>query len=620
MTRRKGGTCFRPNSMSPKECPLPEHISQELFHEMKRVLNVSAKTSQELYKKINNMKSEEIVRLFNLYFIDKRKYGQYSAWSVIFALKWSKISPPSVPESNSANCSFSIMEVTDDAPHKLFIKYVPMHVFDVDNPLIDNMNGKFLESIAVKEDKVRPHIMKYVASFASAVVDNGLGYIYDWPIMDMVNVKSFACPFGNLYNKNAFLAMESYISIFEAIDGKCISDAIRSKRIRDVLEGLPDFMESFHLLGLKYGMLHNDLHLGNLFLENGTNKLVMIDYGRLTFPNDVVSKSAITSYEKNETMKHFLEEIALYNDLTADLTKSIKSKDSNIYITHMFDMATLCANLHYEISHVNNAEWEWYDTFITFKIDKYERSNTLIIIPKSKDELITNFIASIQNIQTNVRKFKDAIMAIAEGLFVFAYVLLHHVQPHSILNRKDLTFRLKTLKKSCFCHYYFQFYNINGLDPVTIYDDLKTKLTSHPEKNILNHTMFIQKLIKPSFRTGSIRSNMIGGNESPLYNTEVPIRNNANANENDMINAVIKYSENRIPLSDLKRKHKQPIQLIPENDVKVTKSSIASKTAKPYETNKNAMMHNIMAVMKNVTKPMTNVTAIAAGGKGKKKK
>jgi len=83
-------------------------------------------------------------------------------------------------------------------------------------------------------------------------------------------------------------------SAFVAVKGKSLSTTIKDQHhpIASILKTLPEFLGALAFLGTNLGFVHNDIHFSNILYgvegTQGPKRLILIDYGRVTFDKELL--------------------------------------------------------------------------------------------------------------------------------------------------------------------------------------------------------------------------------------------------------------------------------------------------------------------------------------------
>ena len=352
-----------------------------------------------------------------------------NAWPVIYSMKWDDVYDVTGFRKASSNCLFAklnFMHKNYSLP--FFIKIVPVKSVmrgEVDNPLIDSVNGKILHLLIgsipndATQKKIREHTIMYETSFNSIIKANGT-----LPLKEMTNMHSPTCPFSVTFDDRQDSV---FASIFEYIPGVSVMDLMKDDNIpdgRELMIGLlPEFWETMSILGMNYGMLHNDMHSGNVFYNYTLGKLVLIDYGRMTFPDDIQQAlGGTTTFDdltEQETMRNGMNAITYKQLIGTNNVAYIAG--SHFYTTHMLDMATFMTNVYFYISMKMDDKWHFFKNLISF--DK--QGKTIKINMRIRDSLMEwyNACLSVNNATFLNQEQKQGMLLIGEGIFFMCLIM-----------------------------------------------------------------------------------------------------------------------------------------------------------------------------------------------------
>ena len=216
--------------------------------------------------------------------------------------------------------------------------------------------------------------------------------------------------------------------------------------VNDVLGMLPDFAHFMRTFGIELGMMHNDLHLGNIFVDMTNHSLVLIDYGRITFANfydqrsqivDVIVQSEIdkNAFLNSRTLgreppyRWFIDKFARY-------AKTFNVKYKNNYLCHVLDLITLCGNIECARK-LQFSTHDLFDNICKITPNLPNGSGYTITVPSTVDTLVEKYIKFIKT-RANV---SDKIMA--EGLFFLSLYILY------MYNDMELIEPTKTKRVCC---------------------------------------------------------------------------------------------------------------------------------------------------------------------------
>lgn len=398
----------------------------------------------------------------------------YEAWTVLFAIHFAAFRPIPKPIVNSANCCFTFLEAQPRGGggtgfERLFVKLVPRAAVlhgQADLPLLDSVHAILLEHLAGRMPEIEQHILKPRGSFLTSM-RLAVGNDDSWPLCPQLDVDASpsACPFAphSRYREPPEHGY-AFALVFDALRGHSVHTTVKTygeAGIADAMKALPAFARMLRALGLRHGMVHNDLHLQNVFLENG--RLVMIDYGRMRFVH----------YERSRSLKAVVQREAVRNMM--DLHPSVDyGMIANIYqrnviasavslrgsyLAHVFDVIALCANL--------EAMWRWcnrsypgHRSICLLRPSANDRRNLMeIVIPPTVEAIIGALEAHCQGPDAT-----ELSRVLGEGL-AFTALLLYHAgivenrfkARTGVMNgQPSYVIRMQDVKDAGVLYYYFQ--------------------------------------------------------------------------------------------------------------------------------------------------------------------
>ena len=199
--------------------------------------------------------------------------------------------------SNSVNCKFTIADIKfmkKAGTKRVFIKVVDYDKQKLpkrtDLLIYDIISAIILEVIIKlpQNRKYRNFIPEYKGCFLSYTSGNWnyneLNYTNSLSPYNENNIKLDGSPYKN----------ESIIMMTEAINNPTSLQIIfkegfqnqtdeNIRRMGIALGATTELYEFIKYIGMKYGFMHNDLHMGNILFNPDTNRLVLIDFGRASF-------------------------------------------------------------------------------------------------------------------------------------------------------------------------------------------------------------------------------------------------------------------------------------------------------------------------------------------------
>lgn len=524
------------------------HASVELMRNIQDVLHIEDKLYAQytLFDRIRNMKDDEIRRLIEAR-IPPSQFPQYfNAWAVLFSLMWKRISdPPRLRESD--NCMYFFVPITtrNGTDHNLFMKSV--NIDDIadgvaNNPLIDNLNGHIINTLCRTIPSLSNHVMRYLTSFTIKVERDG--NTPRWLITDLTNPQSPRSPFGSSMIPTTGTTKDIFVtSVFDSIEGRAVCDLLDdTRRANLVLKALPEFCDAIRILGMRFGMMHNDMHTGNVFLDQNTLKLVMIDYGMVTFAKtSFIDELTIQNQVDKEKQRNYLYFTnASYDKLVEKHQKALKYRDSDrVYFSHVFDFAIFMSNIAFDLQ--KNLSWTWCDGYFHVRPAFLDRPGSYIEIPNSYDEIQIEYLKAVKNIKQASNEdasVKKGMLLVAEGVFFMSWILLHI---HTNVLRKPVYSGPVKIDMDELAHenvnimfYYFQMYDLSKISPMKLYETFM-----NIDQNVLATSTILQNLT------------MKGGKKKQkagmIDDIDIPLRNNANVGNEDALLLTMIENEKRHP-------------------------------------------------------------------------
>jgi len=339
----------------------------------------------------------------------QKKYNQHAAsWhsdtfslraamSLIFAAQLDSIRILSDLKQNSANCKFTIAKAKASvlsSETSLFVKVIDYPTKKgIDSILVDNVNGKIFNWFMQQYPDMQGYFMFYVDSFLNWSSQDKKRWNYDIT-SDITNPQSpLFIPEGypnegperKPSNAGGIFACypQQQVSISCAIKGRSLQDYFERacesagqttyEQCRSIMLKFASMYEQMRILGRDWGMLHNDLHLGNLLFDEDAQKIVCIDYGRVHFqrlveePVAEINEFAKTEVDKLGLSKRFsLDYEAFksgvtpcnYKDVMDKLHRHTKSDTNSPFLTrsvtvtsvkypmYVMDLMTLAGNMY----------------------------------------------------------------------------------------------------------------------------------------------------------------------------------------------------------------------------------------------------------------------------------
>lgn len=440
-----------------------------------------------------------------------------ATWPVIYSLKWDNISDVSGFQANSAHCMFAKLYVShkkQDLP--FFVKVAPRDMVlnrKIDNPMTDSINGKVLHKIIQAmppntdmKRKIQAHTIMYETSFNCIIKSDPQTNEESMPLRRMVSrIENEECPFSPSFPRNQDFV---FASVFEYIPGESVTDLLKEdpNGIHRLLDSLPDFWDTMGALGMNYGMLHNDMHTGNVFYNSQLHKLVLIDYGQMTFPDQIryTIGTSLDDIAENESYRNNLNAMS-YQDLIGN--RQVAYKDNvHFYTTHILDIATFMTNVYYAMSTKLDPQWKVFDTLIQFdKKGEHIQFNLNII------SCIIEWykaVATINNAGFLSPVEKRGMHLIGEGLFFMCLLMIQILRAKGVLTPgvQKLHISRKDLANAKLMHWGFQIHpNVveTYVDTTKLCQNLLVELSNmgnnaHMIAYLFHHSILLQKMKTPN--------------------------------------------------------------------------------------------------------------------------
>lgn len=578
-----------------------QNISLDLLKELYRMvkLPVSIYNQYLLYRYIIGQPNEKTQDLITTYFYERDKLvGIYNIWPILYSLSWKKVETPKKFFSESDNCIYTFLPVVskDDVMNTLFVKMVNITKIvsdDFDNPLLDNYNGRILNRICSVNPDILKSIVVYIFSFNMCAFQGSHGEV-KWPLDSLLNLKSRKCPLSANFDTSSYDMNHHYVaSVFDTVVGVSLKDAIGATPSLDSLHNLigklPPFFARFQELGLKYGMLHNDLHAGNVHYDTTTQEFVLLDYGHMTFPSEVVQQLVnMDDIEQDEKNRNFWHYEYKYEDLASQFNRALKHTPADhFYFTHILDFMTLVTNIHYAIKRRTNimgTPWEHFTNILDIDGTR-DRAGSYLLVPTSFDKLQEAFLQAHENISRSFvgnPTLIEGMNLLAEGLFYMAAFLIHLYQTNKAIHRLSILSKnangvesykipLAELVSSKVCMHNFQFYRFNASnDPHNFYAYL-TNLTTD---SVATRTSILKKLTGNNNKKGGAKKKqrMTGG----TFMNELPLRNNAKVGIN-MVKTMLENEHERAVEQQQQQKSPSSSTSLSTKGASATKSASAKQ-------------------------------------------
>jgi hypothetical protein len=429
-----------------------------------------------------------------------------AAWPVIYSLKWTEISDVSGFEQNSTHCRFAKLFVSHNKQNmSFFMKIAPRDMVlmqMIDNPMTDSVNGKILRRLiqAVPDNetkrKLQAHTIMYETSFNCPITKHD-----SLPLQKMAHLDNEECPFSTHFPRQQKF---EFASVFEYIPGESVSDLLEEdpNGMYRLLDSLPEFWEAMGVLGMDYGMLHNDLHAGNVFYNSRSQKLVLIDYGQMSFPDEIQNTigESLNDIAENEAYRNKIKPLS-YQGLIGKRVVATK-KDAHFYTAHILDLATFMMNVYLSMSMSLEPKWQFFNELIKFDQDGEhmqinlnvascitEWYNAMMSINKS------DFLSPVQ---------KRGMHLIGEGIFFMCMLMNQVLIGKGWLTPFSQTISREFLASERLVHWGFQinrhvveqFVNTTHICRTLLHE--MSKMNAHLVAYLFHHSILLKKMKTPN--------------------------------------------------------------------------------------------------------------------------
>lgn len=528
------------------------HITPDLLHVMKEICSLSRilfdndpdgcanMTQTEIYQTLWLSPAKDVAHSLMTTMNSKFPYASpfdriqrsQAAWPVIYSFKWTNVSDIKDFQRNSTHCMFAKLHVSHNTQHlTFFIKAAPRDMVmarSIDNPMTDSVNGKILHKLtqaifdADTKRRIQAHTIMYETSFNCPIVYDETVQQDTLPLQKMMNIYHEACPFSVSFPQQQDFV---FASVFEYIPGESVSDVLKkhTNGIDKILNSLSDFWHTMGVLGMDYGMIHNDLHAGNVFYNSQMHKLMLIDYGQMTFPYEIqdVIGDHLDNIVEHEAWHNNIKPLT-YEHLIGK--RVVAYKDSaHFYTTHILDLATFMTNIYYHVSKTLGSQWHFFNELI-----KFDKHSDNIQINLNITSCITEWYNAMLSV--NDAKFlstaeKRSMNLIGEGVFFMSLIMIYVLSAKRWLTPsiKKLDISRKVLADAKIMHYGFQvnhniinqYVNTTKICQGLLQEMSNMTNSAHIITHLFDHTMLLQKMKTPNPNRGQV-----GGNNIQMVYTE----------------------------------------------------------------------------------------------------
>jgi len=450
-------------------------------------------------------------------------------------------------QSNSGNCTYTLATITtkEKKDEIIFIKVVQKesqepNSYSPNDLLLIDIIVSFTFDYIFKNDISFRHYSKYIPSFKYSFPSYSrilYDYSMNWNYNDLIdyNSENSISPYSNKTIENPSetdYEIECFMVVYEAVNKPTTlslllynylinKTTINKNKLLSYFNKTCDLYDFIKDIGLKYGFMHNDLHLSNILYDQVFDKLLIIDFGRANFakfilePNKEINNFTYSEYIKlcysellgelqpndNEILKK------LYDNYTYFGTRYSIIGSNNNYFGIIYDLITFIMNLYiYLIAYIYS---ENNDVYMTFTKHFYKiiavRFNTVndiinhnieINVVSTIDELIEiycdirdNYINTPQ-VECDTKRF---YLMLLEGLLYSALYYQH-------INYNKGWFNISTNNFYIFSHFQIL---------TNLYDLIKFK--NFIINDILGNPIYATKLSSDSFFKHFIDKTKING-------------------------------------------------------------------------------------------------------------
>jgi hypothetical protein len=375
--------------------------------------------------------------------IKDKPYFTTCFWTLIYLYRFHRYSNTEL-NRNSANCMFFIQDVIDrldfNKQKKHFVKLVE-YQSKYDDVLVDNING-FILSLDSDVQVHKKHFLNYVDSFLSIKSEKkwALSKLNDGsPNKSFMSLVQSKIP--SKLPKGYKLA---HISVFQVINGISMDDILYKKNRRSFndhnqftkfhLKVIREMYKSFRALetlGQTIGLVHNDLHFGNVFFDMNEHVVKFIDYGRMHIAKyEEQDTNYLNNFIKREVMRNChptKHDATTYKVYMEDFPffKSPMCTSSSSYIGYFSDLITFVGNFYVYLteSRLFSILKQNVDLYI-LEIKENEDDGTISFTPKiNKDMLVKNYEECYKNILedsiiTQNRYLYKILILVLDGLTI----------------------------------------------------------------------------------------------------------------------------------------------------------------------------------------------------------
>jgi len=310
-------------------------------------------------------------------------YKKKAFLSQVFAFE--SFTGSSILQGDSANCKFTTANIVlGPIRQEIFFKVVS---YDSQNRFSTNPSYEDLLIYDVISAIIVRHIRKLHEAIPALVQIQNISPIYfgSFPSYKKVINRTETWDYKELLYTNPNSPFSEQNISTNTTDTKCIilmnqsikhlnfnrvfvnfnANRTDPTNIANVVLALFDCTELYRFieyLGLYYGFIHNDLHSGNIIFNTDTNKMMMIDLGRVSFKRFIDNEDHIVNeHVKYEIVKlgydtmYYTRDLSSYKklysytDLFSHRISYTVPHNPTLYFGFVFDIITLTLNIYVKL-------------------------------------------------------------------------------------------------------------------------------------------------------------------------------------------------------------------------------------------------------------------------------
>jgi hypothetical protein len=199
-------------------------------------------------------------------------------------------------EMNTANAGMVFMHAITPA-HKDVLMVAKFQVdTESDDIVVDNISG-YIINVLPLFNHVRRHFMTYMDScltFIQLKRNKGkLSATFDLHMLASAHKHTIDDATNTCVKLNLAYVVNSPMALKDAF-----LDYMSEETHEYLVRKVGELLGALYHMGITYGFIHNDLHFGNILLDREAETLVIIDYGRVHFDTNKLSKDVLEKIEE----------------------------------------------------------------------------------------------------------------------------------------------------------------------------------------------------------------------------------------------------------------------------------------------------------------------------------